>query len=558
MQSERYSAPGPTAGHVSELSDDGVRKGFMIDLPKLRSNVLGVDGYWRSLAVFNGYRLLVAVIFAVSALLLADRQVFPAIEPKDLLAVCLMYVLITGLGFVGISLQRPKFQLQLSVNVAIDVVFTLVLVHAAGGLKSGFALMLLITIAAAGLISRGRYALFHAALAAIGVQLESVFEVLYGDPQGADFLQAGLLSLGFFATAFLAYTLARYASASERLAIERGIDLANLAQVNQLVIRDMADGVVVIDDQDRIRSGNPRAEMLFGSFAADGMQHLAFYSVELTKALQRWRGDPGKAAEPLQSPRGNWQVQPRFIAIGGGQATVISLIDQSEQQKQVQQVKLAALGRLTASIAHEIRNPLSSINHAAELLQEDEDLSTGNARLLTIIRDNVQRLDRMVQEVLHLNRRDEAHVEPLAGAAYLGQFANEFSQIEKVPGEVLSLEIDTAQPMVFDRIHLHQVLWNLTRNAWRHCQKHAGSIRLCLSPAAIEGMLQLDIIDDGLGVDPAFQDQLFEPFFTTESKGTGLGLYIARQVCQANGASLDYVNVAPGGQFRIVMRGGGT
>jgi two-component system sensor histidine kinase PilS (NtrC family) len=247
--------------------------------------------------------------------------------------------------------------------------------------------------------------------------------------------------------------------------------------VNQLVIRDLADGIVVIDDQDCIRSGNLRAELLFGSIATDGMQHLDAYSPVLSKALQRWRHDPGRAAEPIRSSRGNWLVQPRFVAIGDGQATVISLIDQSEQQKQVQQVKLAALGRLTASIAHEIRNPLSSINHAAELLQEDENQAPANTRLVTIIRDNVQRLDRMVQEVLHLNRRDEAHIEQLPGAAYLGQFANDFSQIEKVPGEMLSLEIDTAQAMFFDRIHLDQVLWNLTSNAWRHCQKRAGSIR---------------------------------------------------------------------------------
>jgi two-component system sensor histidine kinase PilS (NtrC family) len=160
-----------------------------------------------------------------------------------------------------------------------------------------------------------------------------------------------------------------------------------------------------------------------------------------------------------------------------------------------------------------------------------------------------------VQEVLHLNRRDEAQPEALPGAAYLQDFAREFTQLERVPEEALLIEVDTAHAIIFDRVHLHQVLWNLTRNAWRHCRQQAGSVRICLSPAAIEGMVQLDVIDDGPGVDPSLQDQLFEPFFTTESQGTGLGLYIARQVCQANGANLDYINVAPGGQFRIVMRG---
>jgi two-component system sensor histidine kinase PilS (NtrC family) len=181
------------------------------------------------------------------------------------------------LGFVGVSVHRPKFQLQLSINVFIDIAFTLILVHAGGGLKSGLALMLFVTIAAAGLISRGRYALFHAALAAIGVQLVSAFEILYGDPQGGDFCSRAC-SVSVFRHRYSRLQPGTLCLGKRAFGDGARIDLANLARVNQLVIRDLADGIVVIDDQDCIRSGNLRAELLFGSIATDGMQHLDAYS----------------------------------------------------------------------------------------------------------------------------------------------------------------------------------------------------------------------------------------------------------------------------------------
>jgi two-component system sensor histidine kinase PilS (NtrC family) len=512
---------------------------------------------WRLLSIFHGYRLLLALTFTVSAIVLADTGFFRAVDSDLFLAGSLIYLLLSILTLLSVVAHKPDFELQLSFQVLMDVIMINILAYASGGIRSGLALMLLATIACAGLISRGRLVLFHASLAAIGVLFTHAYAVLNDVASSADFFQVGMVSLGYFAMAWLAFMLAKYAEASERLATERGTDLANMAQINQLVIRDLHDGVLVVDEQWRIRASNPRAERLFGSIPRDAQPTLMEYAPELVEWLERWRRQPESVLPPLRAID-NREVNVRFVSIGKNRAsataTVIFLIDLSEQLQQVQQVKLAALGRLTASIAHEIRNPLSSINHAAELLQEDETQSEGNKRLLTIIRDNAWRLDRMVQEVLHLNRRDQAQLEAIPARQYLESFIAEFSQTEKVPDGVFSLELDTEKSLRFDRVHLHQVLWNLTRNAWRHCQKRAGSLRICLSPAAMEDMLQLDVVDDGPGVDPECQDQLFEPFFTTDSKGTGLGLYIARQVCQANGANLDYVAVAPGGQFRILMK----
>lgn len=512
---------------------------------------------WRLLSLFHSYRIVLALTLVISSILFADTTFFRSVNNETFLATSLVYLFVSALILLGIVAQKPEFEFQLSFHVLLDVVMINILSYASGGVRSGLSLILLATIACAGLINRGRLVLFHASMAVISILFTHAYSVLNQFAPSADFFQVGLMSIGYFAMAWLAFMLAKYAKASEKLAFERGVDLANMAQINQLVIRDLHDGVLVIDENQRIRASNPQAEHFFGSIPRDAQPFLGEYASELVEWLEKWRRQSDVPLPPLRTVA-NTEVNVRFVSIradhGQVGALVIFLIDLSEQVKQVKQVKLAALGRLTASIAHEIRNPLSSINHAAELIEEDEAQSIGNHRLLKIIRDNTLRIDRMVQEVLNLNRRDRAQQEIISARDYLEKFIAEFIQTEKISEHILRLEIDTELPMFFDRVHLHQVLWNLTRNACRHCSLQPGSIQICLSPAAMEGMLQLDVLDDGPGVSPDYQDQLFEPFFTTDSKGTGLGLYIAREICQANGAVLDYVSVAPGGQFRILMK----
>jgi len=260
---------------------------------------------------------------------------------------------------------------------------------------------------------------------------------------------------------------------------------------------------------------------------------------------------------PLRTSTGNRPFRTRITPIGNKRAlgAVIFLEDLSRLQAQAQQIKLAALGRLTANIAHEIRNPLSSIGHATQLLQEDEAFDATQKRLLEIIHDNTFRLDRMVQDILQLNRKDRGQAETLQLAQYLHSFCQEFSHSEHLAPDLFQIEVDPALSIRFDRYHLHQVLWNICRNASRHCQQKPGSIRLVASQSPADNVIQLDIIDDGPGVPSAIQAQLFEPFFTTESTGTGLGLYIARQLAEANSATLDYIDNPQGGQFRLSTKG---
>jgi two-component system sensor histidine kinase PilS (NtrC family) len=441
--------------------------------------------------------------------------------------------------------------------VFVDVLSITLLMHTSGGIRSGIGVSLLISLAAAGLITRGRLAFFHAAVAALAVLLEQAFQVWRFDAPASDYLQSGLTSAALFATAGLGWTLARYARTSETIAQQRTIDLANLSQINELVIRDMQDGMLVVDPEGTIRQHNPRAAQLLGSLPAGRRPLLAEYSPDIARIMESWRRGPETTFLQFRSPRSNSELAVHFVAIGSGEPppTVIFVEDVGRLRAQAQQMKLVALGRLTASIAHEIRNPLSSINHAAELLAESEHAQAGDERLVTIIRDNVQRLDRIVQEILYLNRRDRAQPEAIEPVAFLEQFAADYCATEKVPADGVRIDGRTARRMSFDRQHLHQVLWNLLRNAWRHGSKRPGSVTVTLEDGDVPGMLRLEVADDGPGVAPESQPHIFEPFFTTDAKGTGLGLYIARELCEGNGARIEYLQGGPGCRFRITLKG---
>lgn len=515
------------------------------------------DTYWRSLQYFNAYRLAVALLMLMAIAILEADTFLGWRDRRVFVLASVIYVFFAFLCFVPARLRRPDLDWQLTLQVSADIAFIVLFMHVSGGIVSGLGLLLLAVLAGAGMISRGRLALFHASLATIGILLQHTYQVLSGEGLNAQYVQAGFLSIGFFATAWVAHVLARHTNESERLAAQREIDLANMAQVNQLVIQDMDAGVLVVDSDGRIRSRNAKAEALLGGRGGEPIgANLRERAPALAARIARWKASADEQAEPLTTLIAGKPVSVRFVPVGrhGNVGAVLFLEDLTRVQAQARQMKLASLGRLTANIAHEIRNPLSAISHATELLQEETGLDPTARRLLDIIHDNTQRLDRMVQDVLRLNRRDRAHSEQFSVEDYLRVFAEQFCGIEKVSPGVLELEFLTRAVVVFDRSHLNQVMWNLCRNALRHCRGLRGSIRIRVDPASRPDRVRLSVIDDGAGVAPEHRGHLFEPFFTTVATGTGLGLYIAREVCEANDASLDYIESAAGGFFCVECR----
>jgi two-component system sensor histidine kinase PilS (NtrC family) len=516
------------------------------------------DSYWRSLYYFNGYRFIVSLLLLTVTAVFGNSLTFGSMDFGLFVYAAACYVMFSVMCFLLIA-SHKRFRLQLALQVGGDIVFIVLLMFASGGISSGLGLLLLSGLGAAGLISRGRLTLFYAALASIAVLLEHTVQVLYYYGSTTQYVQAGLLSIGYFTTAWVAHTLARYLVATERLAAQREIDLASMAEVSQLVIQDMHDGVVVVDEHGVIRQFNARAAQMLGTLRRQsGPLMLKEHSPQLARRLDAWRRNAAFGFDPMSTVVLNQKVSARFAPVGRSRnvGAVIFLEDLSRVQAQARQLKLAALGRLTANIAHEIRNPLSAISHATELLQEEPAPSDTAVRLLAIIHDNAKRLDRMVHDVLKVNRGDRAHAEVFGIGQYLATFVEQFCQIEKVPQSVVALKLDADCEVSFDRSHLNQVMWNLCRNALRHCRRQEGSIRIVVDTAGGANIVKLDVVDDGLGVPPMLRNQLFEPFFTTVSTGTGLGLYIAREVCEANDATLDYVETPSGAQFTILCRGG--
>ncbi len=515
--------------------------------------------FWTSLRYFNYYRIAVATLFLCLTIVYGRALNLGSYQLELFRLVCAGY-LFAAIGLhVVLRNLRHYFHEQLTLHVGIDILAVTLLMYSSGGIRSGLGVMLLISLTAAAIVAPRRLYLLYAALATIALLLEQSYWVLVHDAPEANFLQPGLLAIGCFATASVTGWLSQRVATNERLARQRGRELQTQTRVSELVIGDMQDGVAVLDRSGRIVQHNPQAQRLLGVATLIGAD-IAEVLPGFRTRWEAWR-QQAAAARPQSpgagAPAGELEVRGRDIGLRlldtgtEEEYSVLFLEDTTRAREQAQQLKLAALGRLTANIAHEIRNPLAAISHAAELLDE-EKRGQDRDRLTRIIRDNTQRLERLVSDVLQLNRRDRVSGERVRLVPWLASFLEEFAVNEALPPERIAVQAERDVSAEFDREHLRQVMWNLLRNAVRYAPERPGAVRIRVG--AYGDRVELGVLDDGPGVPPGDRGQLFEPFFTTDSKGTGLGLYLARELCWANGATLEYVHDTPGAHFRMVMR----
>jgi two-component system, NtrC family, sensor histidine kinase PilS len=521
------------------------------------------ESHRRNLRLFSLYRLAMSftLLFSQATILgggLSTQQ------PALTLRLLLIYLIFSSISFALSWPKRPKFEISLPVQIIIDIGFIILMMHLFDQNQTGVGLLLVITIVFASLISEGRFALFYASIATIGILLEQTFNILIAQTANENYSYAVLLSTACFATAWLAYTLARRMQHSERLAAERGLDIINLAKINERITQEMPNGVLVINEKQQIKHFNQQFSVLTGLVHADIMlamqlaTPLSKFLPSLSSLYDNWsRLDyDSKQTQATKLTLSNRDLGIRFLSISNerNQGAIIFVEDWSQVQTQAHQVKLAALGRLTANIAHEIRNPLSAISHANQLLQEDSS-DPATLRMLQIIADNVQRLDQIIKDVLELNRRDRTNQESIALNHFINDFYHQFCAVEKIHTTdfVVNLNADDAV-VYFDRRHINQILWNLCKNGWRHCKKNAGSLSLSVTPQKNGPFICIEISDDGDGIAPQIQNNLFEPFITSEKTGTGLGLYIARELAEANGAKLDFKTGNTGTQFTLYVK----
>ncbi len=505
--------------------------------------------HWRSLDYFNLYRLTLAVALVFSGILFGGSDLFRAGASERYLSYAFAYLVVAALFVLGIRARWPGFQIQLSAHIFADIVFVMLLMSTSQRLADSMGLLLVISIASGGLVGSGRLTLLYAAMASIALLLQHGLSIL-GAGAGIDsFFQVGLLCAGYFAIGWLAHTLTHRALRSERLAQRQADELALLNRINAVAIENSPDGLLAVRGDGVVRHASPRALALLGAATPvkPGITRLEACSPGLARLAEQLQ--PGTQSV-LSTPTAQLRVRCLSLAMPED-SRILVLEDQSQAELAAQRLKLAALGRLTANIAHEIRNPLSAISHAAQLLHEEAN-DPAQTKLTDIIGNNTRRLDRLVEEILTLNRRDRLN--PVSfDRAKLKALIEDLRQAEEIPSDAVIVSMTDAVHFKFDPDHLRQIVWNLLRNAWRYCTRQSGCIRF--RTEAHGDTLSLEIQDDGPGITPEHQGKLFEPFFTTDAQGTGLGLFLARELAEANHAVLAYVPGEAGARFRLSVRG---
>lgn len=510
------------------------------------------DSFWRSLKQLNAFRFLLAVLFCLAALFSEPVNVLAPNREQILLLVAVVYLAAAFAYHLTLRLRRPDFGHQLIAHLLTDIAVIAVFLHLGGGNTTFLGLLLTVPMAAAGLHPRTRTMLILATLASLTVLTEQGLLALALGDITSRLLRTLLLSVGFFTVAGISHVLAQGSLAAARTAREKERQAVELQRINAKVIQDLPNGVLVLGPDGQVLLANQQAERLLAcSMAAP--RTLAACQPDLARAWREWAHADGNDIALFQVGEDK-RLRARLLDLGAARSdgAVVFIEDMSELEQEAMHMKLAALGRLTANLAHEIRNPLSAIGHASQLLREDAAESPGMKRLTRIIETNVTRLNYLVEDVLSLSRRDRLDREAIPVAEFLADFVAEFEQSEAIPGQVIDLDAAPGCRLVFDRVHLHQILWNLCRNAIRHCSRGPGSIRVSALEAGHNALIE--IYNDGPGIPLEIRMRLFEPFYSTDKAGTGLGLYIAQELAEANDGQLRCIEQAQGVLFRLSGR----
>ncbi len=449
------------------------------------------------------------------------------------------------------------------------------------GSSFNYAALLVLPVLMAGVLTSRLLALGTAAAVALLLLLVAWRTAAFDALAPGLMLQTGLAGLGLFIITLLAGELAGRL-AREELAARGSLELARQqAQLNRLVIEEMADGVLVVDRGLRVRAANPAARSLLvdeglAPPAPFGLAERAAWRALHDEVERAFRG--GRVEGALGEPAAPWpeagrdvvvrfanglartlRVRVRFMRssalepvedegttagdIPDEPFVVLLLEDLRTAQARLRQEKLAAMGRVSAGIAHEIRNPLAAIAQANALLLED-DLAPAQLRLARIVADNVARLDRLVDDVLEVAPGSEPVATTIDARAAVAATTAEWAAMAQLPlaadSRLRVLVAEAPLGVLFDAEHLRRVLVNLLDNACRHSSNEPGAVLVRLGVAENATWVNLSVASDGALIPPEVERFLFEPFYSTRSRGSGLGLYICRELCERYGASIEY------------------
>jgi two-component system sensor histidine kinase PilS (NtrC family) len=520
--------------------------------PEITYNHAATRQFWRSLYYFNLYRIVLAGALLTLAVTEGKIAGFGERLPTLFLIASIGMGLMGIINVITITRGEPEFSTQAIFQITADIVLLALLMHASNGIESGLALLMIVSIAASGVVLSGHLTLFFAGFATLLIMLETGYEVFAGLKSMVSFTQVGLLGAGMFTTGIVLSTLATRTRATEALAEQRAVDLANLDQINQLIVERLDNGILLLQGDLSVGLINDAGRRLLGITANHTPGHLAAINPELAHACHAWHQGTARPTLQFHTSSTGSTVHARFVGIGGG--TLVFLEDMTAAEERTQQVKLAALGRLSAAIAHEIRNPLGALSHAAQLLNESTDIVADDARLARIVQDQSMRINRVIESVLSLGRRQPDESATLQLHDWLNEFHTAFCSSQSIPLDAIAVE--GPNPTVqMNPGHLTQIMSNLCQNSIRHSPPFIDDplIRIEIRDEDDADSARLDVVDFGRGIPAGTEEQLFEPFFTGGAQGTGLGLYISRELCEGNQARLDYVPGNGSTRFRITF-----
>ncbi|MGB5279306.1 MAG: ATP-binding protein [Gammaproteobacteria bacterium] len=516
---------------------------------------------WKYLRLFNYYRAALALLFLTMHLNgWTDQFIRPSDYDHQLFYWASIVYMTAGIIFMlSLYLHRPGLDSQVVIQTGVDIILIITLMHASGGIRSGLGMLLIINISLSSIFLTRRVTLFLAAATSLALLGEHIYSQLVIPDYREAYVQTGILGVVIFAFTFIASIVARRMRASEQLANDRSRELKSVVQMNEQIIRSMRTGILVVNSNGLIKMANNAAKSLLGISHLDSNTTLRQAQPELHDRFIEWQSSVVPAQQkPIHQSHGLPDLQPGFSRIepaaGTHSSTLVFLEDASRLNQRFQQVRLASLGRLTASIAHEIRNPLAAINHASQLLDEAMQNSP-DKKLTDIISTQVQRLNSVVENVLQLSREQSGTSEPIALLPWLQKFRNEYTASQGLDNRQIKLHIvPDHTTILFDSSHLHQVMWNLCSNAVNHARTPLHTVAINIEGGIDSDAQQafIDVIDNGPGIDPEIAEQIFDPFFTTSTEGTGLGLFITKEVTESNRAKIRHIALPAGGTcFRI-------
>ena len=425
------------------------------------------ENSWNALTYFNFYRFLIAFLF-VSLYWIGQLPEPLGIYNAKLFGLAShIFLLFSVIAQVLSRLQRPPYIYQVSLQVFVDILIIIVLMYSSAGVNSGFGMLLLVSVAGGALLSPGKIGILFAALASIAVLSHEVYMQFYSLSIPPSYTHAGFLGIGFFSTALLSQLLAGRVEKSEALAEQISADLEKLGQINETIVQRLKSGIIVLDEKSKIQLINESASMIFMLDQTVRDQYLNDVIPELGETFENWELLQGNTTVNFKVSMTNNELQASFIRLDshGVRQYIIYLDDVTQLRQSAQQLKLASLGRLTASIAHEIRNPLGAISHAGQLLSESESIPESDRRLTDIIDEQSKRVNRIVENIMGISRADQAQPVVLNLYEWLVEFMQEFVRDKQLNEEDVLLNKSDAKIMVnIDPIQLRQILINLIEN----------------------------------------------------------------------------------------------